>query len=104
MSCRDGGLQPSVEGYEVGRELLCQPQIGGIIAAQAERLGQPEGIGMVDLDDLDRHASVEGERRQQRLALLRAAAELFGTYAGDFEAQQSGRHEMSVLQSLGDGP
>src|ERR1700720_2317997 len=97
MSCRDGGLQPSVEGYEFGGELLCQPQIGGIIAAQAEGLGEPEGICMVDLDDLDRHASVEGERRQQCLALLRAAAQLFETDTGDFEAQQSGRHEMSVL-------
>jgi hypothetical protein len=61
MSCRAGGLQPSVEGHEFGGELLCQRQIGGIIAAQAERLGQPEGICMVDLDDLDRHPSVKGD-------------------------------------------
>jgi hypothetical protein len=103
MSCRAGGLQPSVEGHEFGGELLCQRQIGGIIAAQAERLGQPEGICMVDLENLDRHPSVKGECSQQRLALLRAAAELFETDAGDFEAQQDGRHEMSVLQPVGDG-
>ena len=103
MSCRAGGLQPSVEGHEFGGELLCQPQISGIMAAQAERLGQLEGVYVVDLDDLDRHARVERERSQQRLALLRVIAELFETNTGDFKAQQGGRHEISVLQSVGDG-
>jgi len=53
MPRHSGSLQPSDEGHEFGGGLLRQPQISGIIAAQAERLGQQECICMVDLDDLD---------------------------------------------------
>ena len=43
------------------------------------------------------------QRSQQGFALLWAAAQLFETYTGDFKAEQGGRHEISVLQSVGDG-
>ena len=92
MPRRSDGLQLSVEGHKFGCELLCQPQIGGIITAQAERLGQLERICMVDPDDLDRHPSEKRKRSQQRLALLWVPAELFETYASDFEAEQGRRH------------
>src|SRR5207245_2500308 len=75
----------------------------GIIAAQAKRLRQLNRICVVDLDNFDRHPSVKRERSQQRLALLWAAAKFFETYAGDFKAEQGGRHEITVLQSVGDG-
>ena len=53
MSCRAGGLQPSVEGHEFGGEQLCQLQTGGIVAAQAKRLGQLERTAEVNAAMID---------------------------------------------------
>src|SRR6516165_5412311 len=99
---RSSGLQPFVKGDEFGVKLLHQPQIGGIVAGQSGYLGQFNRIGMLNLDNLDGHASVQREGSQQGVAPLRITTQLLQADAGDFKAQQGRGDEPAFLESAGD--